>query len=151
MLNCPFLTPKPVVDVRNPKDQDWLLWWLDVYEIRFSELDVVGWQIQGRPHTDLQAIALGVKKRRPEGFDEWSHAAPWVERPSAQNRPQPVRRRPGHGWRDLARSQGIDAGSRAPAGARPPRPTAAAGATTTGGAPTGTGTGSVKGSSRPPW
>lgn len=153
-LSCPFLTPKPVVDVRNPRDQDWLLWWLDVYEIRFSELDVVGWRIQGRPHTDLDGIVLAVKRARPEGFDPWDMAQDPPPPSTPQNRPQPARRPSGHGWRDQQRELGIPSrarASRGPAPATPPRATGAAASSSRDGAPTGTRTGSAKGRACPPW
>jgi hypothetical protein len=60
MDNCPYPAPRRV-DVRRQLDQDWLLWWLDRYRVRFQHLDAVGWAIQGRPQTDLDKIISRLK------------------------------------------------------------------------------------------
>lgn len=56
-------------------DQRWLLWWLDMYEIRFSELDLVGDAMAGHPHTELDAIILRVKRARAAPRDEGPRAS----------------------------------------------------------------------------
>lgn len=64
----PFDPPKESYDARSTAHQSWLLWWLDLYQVRFSELDEVGFLLHGKPAHTLPTLVERVKRRRvPDG------------------------------------------------------------------------------------
>lgn len=61
----PHLRPRRY-DAWNHEHQDWLMWWLDGYAVRFDELDEVGFRLHGRTTDDFDKVILQVKsERRP--------------------------------------------------------------------------------------
>lgn len=61
---CPFSAPRHY-DPQRAGDQDWLLWWADLYRVPFSELDRLSVAMKGKGPPDFPRVWDEHVRRRP--------------------------------------------------------------------------------------